>query len=236
MLNNRRCFSQVMPMKKEQGIAWNKKWQLKNNVIGNGQLFFESFDTTPEIIDKMKRSPDSSTPNEFDNLAVKPIFDRSWCKCNNYATDLVFSVLTMSVTYKLKSELWHKEIKSCYSSFSLPLLGSFIPWCVWYSDNFLSSNHLGASLTKNLIKRYEPEIWPKISLSPSSATPKELAKLVAQPMIPPGLGTKLHSNTSWSSNTVRQPLKINWNFELWLWNMFEFKSSNHCTMKYLLYS
>ena len=117
MLNNRRCFSQVMPMKKEQGIAWNKKWQLKNNVIGNGQLFFESFDTTPEIIDKMKRSPDSSTPNEFDNLAVKPIFDRSWCKCNNYATDLVFSVLTMSVTYKLKSELWHKEIKSCYSSF-----------------------------------------------------------------------------------------------------------------------
>ena len=150
MLNNRRCFSQVMPMKKEQGIAWNKKWQLKNNVIGNGQLFFESFDTTPEIIDKMKRSPDSSTPNEFDNLAVKPIFDRSWCKCNNYATDLVFSVLTMSVTYKLKSELWHKEIKSCYSSFSLPLLGSFIPWCVWYSDNFLSSNHLGASLTKNL--------------------------------------------------------------------------------------
>ena len=35
------------------------------------------FDTTPEIIDKIKRSPDSSTPNEFDNLAVKPIFDRS---------------------------------------------------------------------------------------------------------------------------------------------------------------
>ena len=64
-----------MPMKKEQGIAWKKK--LKNNWIENGQLFFESSDTTPEIIDKMKRSPDSSTPNEFDNLEVKPIINRS---------------------------------------------------------------------------------------------------------------------------------------------------------------
>ena len=40
-------------------------------------FFWRIFDTTPEIIDKIKRSPDSSTPNESDNLAVKPIFDGS---------------------------------------------------------------------------------------------------------------------------------------------------------------
>ena len=126
----------------------NDNWEIMELETDN--FFWRIFDTTPEIIDKMKRSPDSSTPNEFDNLAVKPIFDRSWCKCKNYATGLVFSIHTMSVTYKLKSELWHKEIKSCYSSFyscSVGFIHSLMR--LMYGQLFVSKSSRCKSYKKN---------------------------------------------------------------------------------------
>ena len=46
-------------------------------MIERNEICLQIFDTKPEIIDKIKRSPDSSTPNESDNLEVKPMFDGS---------------------------------------------------------------------------------------------------------------------------------------------------------------